>query len=349
MGAPANAPRSLRSFLVAVVVLSILPIYLHGWITSRPVLSSILPVPSKTYVISLPRRTDRRETMEHLRERLGVEWSYFDAGEADTPLVGKILDQNGSERIVMPFEWPDADTPISATPFEDLEFPAPSSWVGDEYEDKVDLMVSRDDFTLTRYKAGLHPFEYMSRGPIACYHSHITLISETAKREFTGEPSLILEDDVDVDRDIKEQLSAVWHLLPTDWDMIFLGFCWAHETKYTGMDAGMPLDGSEPPRIRLFPSNEPLCTHAYAVSPIGARRLLRFLDHPPFAYSRSIDQAFKYLISHGQIHKAFTVIPSIVAQYRGENYESDVMKNLPDVWDWSLKYGILASEARDRE
>ncbi|KAJ7641464.1 hypothetical protein FB45DRAFT_1022212 [Roridomyces roridus] len=93
------APRNLRSFLLAVVVLSILPIYLSksscldGWLTSRPRLPSILPVPSKTYVISLPRRTDRREKMERLREHLGVEWSYFDAGEAGTPLVTKIVDQ----------------------------------------------------------------------------------------------------------------------------------------------------------------------------------------------------------------------------------------------------------------
>ncbi|KAJ7641462.1 hypothetical protein FB45DRAFT_738962 [Roridomyces roridus] len=210
-------------------------------------------------------------------------------------------------------------------------------------------MVSRDDFTLTRYQAGLHPFEYMSRGPVACYQSHLTLISETAKRELTGEPSMILEDDVDIDGDIREQLSAVWHLLPTDWDMIFFGFCWADETRYTGMDAGIPLDGSEPPRIRLFPSNEPLCSHGYAVSPIGARRLLRFLNHPPFAYSRAIDQCFKYLIAHGLIHKAFTVIPSLVAQFKGKDYQSDVIKNMPDSWDWSLRYGVLAAEARDSQ
>jgi hypothetical protein len=36
-------------------------------------------------------------------------------------------------------------------------------------------------------------------------------------------------------------------------------------------------------------ANTPQCTHAYAVSSAGARRLLAHLEYPPFAYRRAVD------------------------------------------------------------
>lgn len=58
----------------------------------------VLPVPSRTYVIPLPRRDDRYEDMERLRTRLGVRWTYVVAGDSRHPLVARIVSQVRSLR-----------------------------------------------------------------------------------------------------------------------------------------------------------------------------------------------------------------------------------------------------------
>lgn len=35
--------------------------------------------------------------------------------------------------------------------------------------------------------------------------------------------SIILEDDIDMEKDIKPRLAELWEGLPTDWDIVFLG------------------------------------------------------------------------------------------------------------------------------
>jgi hypothetical protein len=82
---------SSRSFAIVIGAAIILVIYTHAGLLFAPGLSfnpislglgisldhrragaDVLPVPSRTYVISLPRRVDRHEDMERLRTRLGV-------------------------------------------------------------------------------------------------------------------------------------------------------------------------------------------------------------------------------------------------------------------------------------
>src|SRR6266404_180334 len=48
---------------------------------------------SKTYVISLPRRADRRAQMDFLKDALHVDWTYKDAIEANSSAVATILRQ----------------------------------------------------------------------------------------------------------------------------------------------------------------------------------------------------------------------------------------------------------------
>ncbi len=90
------------------------------------------------------------------------------------------------------------------------------------------------------------------------------------------------------------------------------GHCWSDESTKP------PISPSSP----IHPSTGPKCTHAYAVSPKGARRLLLHLTYPPFAFSRALDQAFAHLIRSGRIN-AFSVVPSIVIQRRERN-DSDI-------------------------
>ena len=73
---------------------------------------------------------------------------------------------------------------------------------------------------------------------------------------------------------------------------------------------------------RIHPSFGPKCTHAYALSRSGARRLLLHLRYPQFAYSRALDQAYAWLVQSGRI-RAYSIVPSVVIQRKVSG--SDVM------------------------
>ncbi|RXW21089.1 hypothetical protein EST38_g4751 [Candolleomyces aberdarensis] len=101
----------------------------------------------------------------------------------------------------------------------------------------------------------LQEYMLLSPGRIACWHSHLKLIHRIANSDAIHRPGnsdtisedaldsassspetvyrkatttqraawMILEDDVDMERDINVQLSRLWKHLPDDWDIVFLG------------------------------------------------------------------------------------------------------------------------------
>ncbi|KZT64019.1 hypothetical protein DAEQUDRAFT_733160 [Daedalea quercina L-15889] len=160
----------------------------------------------------------------------------------------------------------------------------------------------------------------------------------------TDEVSVILEDDVDMERDIHDRLREVWRSLPDDWDIVFLGHCWSNETYYPALDN--PEHG-RPDTLRfrtaLHPSFAPKCTHAYALTRTGARRLLLYLQHTPFAYSRALDQAISWLILSGKL-KAFSVVPSLVVQRKIGRSDIDTSGGgMGSLWRDHLDNGVLGS------
>jgi hypothetical protein len=95
--------------------------------------------------------------------------------------------------------------------------------------------------------------------------------------------------------------------------------------------------------VLLHPSFGPKCTHAYALSKSGARRLLLHLRYPPFAYSRALDQAFAWLVQSGRI-RAYSVVPSVVVQRKVG--ESDVMygqAGMGSRWKERLVRGVFGT------
>ncbi|KAH8809556.1 hypothetical protein DL96DRAFT_569332 [Flagelloscypha sp. PMI_526] len=139
----------------------------------------------------------------------------------------------------------------------------------------------------------------MDPGKVACFLSHYELIRKIAESEEEG-PQLILEDDVDMEWDIDHRLRQMWQHLPP-WDFVYLGHCFAeHGNKPS-------IDGT--PYIR--PMGSGMCTHAYAITPHGARRLVRFLRSPLFAFGRPIDHITMEML-HG--FSRFLVEPPIVVQ-----------------------------------
>ncbi|KAG2135099.1 hypothetical protein DEU56DRAFT_807801 [Suillus clintonianus] len=95
-----------------------------------------------------------------------------------------------------------------------------------------------------------------------------------------------------MEKDIKIKMYNVWTYLPPEWDMILLVM--------------FPLYDL-PTWTRTHPSYSRHCTHAYALSLSGARRLLQYLHYPPFAYPRAPDQAFSLFIDSGRL-RAFSAL-----------------------------------------
>ena len=120
----------------------------------------------------------------------------------------------------------------------------------------------------------------------------------------------------------------------------YLGHCWSNETQGAALSPeSMPAESmGRSSGSRLYLSTSPQCTHAYALSRMGARRLLLHLQYTPFAYSRAIDQALAWLIESGRLRSA-SVVPSLVVQRRVSL--SDIPPGEGSVWRDYLVHGVF--------
>ncbi|KAJ7159687.1 hypothetical protein C8R46DRAFT_1001914 [Mycena filopes] len=353
---PTPTPRNL-TLIGAILILLVLYIHagfpLHSTfgLASTPELgvgpdiNGILPIPSRTYVISLARRKDRFAEMERLRTRLGLRWNYVAAEASHSPLVARILSSVRNTTIKLPFQWP-RPTPAKLDRWSldtDNTPPPPSALA---LEQHPPLTCATEDFTLSPYCPRTTPeYKILSPSRIACWHSHLSAIQRAAASTPMPDKAaaLILEDDVDIEADVKERLRSVWNLLPPDWDIVFLGHCWSNESHYPALGHRFPRAPAtvSSTTTHLHPSNRPLCTHAYALSPAGAQRLLQHLTYPRFAYSRAIDHALAWLVWSGRL-RGFSVVPSVVVQRKIGG--SDVMLGtMGSRWRDSLAKGVLES------
>lgn len=304
---------------------------------------------SKIFVISLPRRHDRQAQMEHLRSFLNLKWTYWDAVDVKEERISTILDQvhsirnraanlsidTISERIRLPFQWPSnvdalAKSNVSLAAAEALFWTSPSP--AGKHTSRSPLTCAAADFTILPYDADLPEQKILNAPRVACWESHLSVIKEIAELE-KDTFGVILEDDVDLEKDIRSRLARVWTYLPDDWDMVYLGHCWGNEIYYPALTPPASSDESQ-----LHPSKKPKCTHAYAVSPVGARRLLLHLTYPPFAYSRAIDQAYAWLIKTKRI-KSFSIVPSVAVQTK--NGLSDISEEKLIIWKEALVDGVF--------
>ncbi|KAF8499083.1 hypothetical protein F5888DRAFT_1687606 [Russula emetica] len=347
-----------------------------------------LDVVSRIYVISLPRRTDRRLQMDRLRDALHLNWTYRDAFEANASVVTTILRQvrvlrsqlmpqpkpGGDARlrhdiIVSAFDWPhnledsicsqetlqpsgaDLWTRPSSHSLSDLDVPAemadpyafnftrsPSESVHvSAVSDPTPLACASGNNVSAASLPNLPLYRRLTPAKVACWYSHLQTIREVANGK--DEAVLILEDDVDIERDVKWRLRALLDALPNDWDIVYLGHCWSDETRLpTLRNVSLRLPTGQTTLSGLHPASSPKCTHAYMLSRIGARRVVAHLRHPPFAYSRAIDQALAWLIQSRRL-RAFSIVPPVVVQRKIA--VSDVMPGLGSAWRDELYDGVL--------
>ncbi|KAH8825513.1 hypothetical protein DL96DRAFT_116366 [Flagelloscypha sp. PMI_526] len=296
-----------------------------------------------TYVISLPRRVDRRASMEQLCFALGLDCTYINATDAKDSTIDDIissvsdirskamagLDASIDFKISLPFAWP-ADLE------ERARSPAPlamNSIPRSLTPGTLSISCATEDFTIEPFRQDLPPQRRLTPGRVACWHSHLSLLLKIANEVEDAKVSVVLEDDVDLEENIEEQLVGLWGALPNEWDILFLGHCWSDETHH------LPIAQISTLKTSLHPSHSPKCTHAYIISHLGARRLALHLTHPPFAYSRALDQAIAWLIESGRL-RAFSVVPSVAIQRKVQG-GSDIAEDSLAVWSDELVSSVL--------
>jgi len=195
------------------------------------------------------------------------------------------------------------------------------------------------------YQPDLPAHKILTASRVACWYSHVSVIVTIANDNtlLANDAVIVLEDDVNMERDIHERLRHVWRFLPADWDIVYLGHCWSNESVNPALDAyenSTGINGTFT-ATHIHPSRSPLCTHAYALSRTGARRLLLHLRYPLFAYSRSIDKAISWLIESGRL-KSFSIVPSVVIQRKVG--KSDIMSGKGSTWRANLVDGVFENE-----
>ena len=92
---------------------------------------------------------------------------------------------------------------------------------------------------------------------------HVKIIREVAEKY---EYALVLEDDVILCDNFVEEFLESYNQLPDDWDIAWVGTC-----------CGLHAPTSEGKRV--YRVNGSRCTHAYAISNIGAKKVLSELKY----------------------------------------------------------------------
>ncbi|CAE6457315.1 unnamed protein product [Rhizoctonia solani] len=191
--------------------------------------------------------------------------------------------------------------------------------------------------TLTPRLPKVPYWRILTRAAVACWHSHTSVIreiaSETIQAGTSDTGTVILEDDIDMELDIQQRIGRLWEALPPNWDILFLGHCWSAEDTYP------PLRSHD----QLHPSHSPKCTHAYAVSRKGARRLVKLLRDPSVAYGRPLDAALLDLIQSNLVN-AYSVHPSVVIQTK--DTPSDIFPGNGSRWRDTLQMSALNSTGK---
>lgn len=251
---------SLSMFLVAwTLIIPQIPFSLSCAISQSPdqnegnVLSGdmkavnepLLGIASHIYLVSLPQRVDRRRQMEALRtnNNLGLVWTVVDALSPADPVVLRIFDwvlfqrsqfthDSSSETPQLSdFRWP---SEINAMSLLRGPFPAAGSELWPTISPPNSsynlssiqaLTCATEDSTLPNYSVDSPDWRILSAPKIACWHSHVSAIQRFVVRNdtFLDDVAIVLEDDINMEKDIVDRLTGLHPLLPVGWDILFLG------------------------------------------------------------------------------------------------------------------------------
>uniref|UniRef100_A0A6C0KAD0 Glycosyl transferase family 25 domain-containing protein n=1 Tax=viral metagenome TaxID=1070528 RepID=A0A6C0KAD0_9ZZZZ len=148
----------------------------------------------------------------------------------------------------------------------------------------------------------------LNDGRIACHISHTKVLRDFLRRKDGPKYVLIFEDDL-MTPYTKEELQARFdkafaelEALPTEWEYVNLGRCWA--------DCSKDIEHGD----IIYKSKRPLCRHSYIVSRAGARKIIEG-TLPMTAYPG--DNLLANIIDSNHLN-GFVTKPSLFKQNRGK-------------------------------
>ncbi|KAH0838789.1 hypothetical protein J3R83DRAFT_7165 [Lanmaoa asiatica] len=225
------------------------------------------------YVISLADRQDRREQMEFLRTIQDLTWTVVDAVPGNATLVNRIIDWVAHHRAeskktgTSGFRWPEEINALSVSPGP-LKQSGSDIWADTSPSSKP-KSGKIDPLTYSSLPCATEdnsiPTSRTNETPESLAGTRTSRLSAGSSRDKIyrtdrrgDDVAVILEDDIDMEKNISTRLSQVWNFLPAGWDIVFLGHCWSDESYYPSL--------TEFTDTNLHPSHYPKCTHAYALS-----------------------------------------------------------------------------------
>ena len=195
-----------------------------------------LNVASRIYVINLPKNTRRRMDMEQLRYAFGLDFTFVNGTGGDEGAVQRIMRHVAAFRALgtshktdlslpTPFEWPQDVDAIVESEYP-LDEKGSDLWVFDgrnlpDPPSHEPLICAYNDSTLEPYSLRTPFYRLLTKERLACWYSHWRVIRLIADGQ--DDVSLVFEDDVDMELDIRQRLLGVWDSLPRAWDIVFLG------------------------------------------------------------------------------------------------------------------------------
>ncbi|KAI8576279.1 hypothetical protein K450DRAFT_202132 [Umbelopsis ramanniana AG] len=186
------------------------------------------------------------------------------------------------------------------------------------------------DFPMRRNTSGT-TVNLMKNATLACFFSHREVYEQIIQRG--DKYALILEDDIDMEFDIRERMNSFWNItLPSEWHLVYFGHCNSPRSNPHQVESfGETIDSS----TGLRRSVNPYCTHGYAVSQKGAQILLDQVVREPRS---AIDVQIAWAIRKGQL-QSYSVVPPWIVQSR--DTPSDISKNWKELPQQPLNKSVL--------
>lgn len=116
----------------------------------------------------------------------------------------------------------------------------------------------------------ISPQNLLNNAQIACHLSHITILKKFLKS--SARNCLIFEDDISMPQVNKINLPEMLSLIPSDYDIIYLGRCWDSCRRSVSLNR------------QIVKCHAPQCFHSYGVSREGAKKIIKYtkaLIKPP--------------------------------------------------------------------
>ncbi|KAE9402229.1 hypothetical protein BT96DRAFT_563797 [Gymnopus androsaceus JB14] len=309
-----------------------------------------LGVFQRIWIITLETRQDRQDHMRALAEALNLSFTYHFARDpyhnaTDRQTLEDVANFVLWERHqveykdppitdtltrLFPFEWSEDAQPGSIARLRPDDIQGADLWLLPDSDPRKPtipssfpryILSSDENGHLDQTKGEKPPFVVWQDNALvegidtrldppitACWLSHYEVLRKIAESEDEG-PQLIFEDDVDFEWDLQQRLYQILPKVP-GWEVLFLGHCFS-DGAMNPIVNGMPY---------LHQPSHIMCTHAYAITPSAARKLVRYLRSPLFAFSRPIDHVFNFI---GDLEK-YSIEPPVSIQVPKTLLGSDI-------------------------